>query len=144
LAPFDREGPENPYSVQHTLQDVMQDLVGIVRQEEEMRTALEKIAQLKARAAHVSVAGNRDYNNGWHTAIDLQNLLTVSELITTSALERKESRGGHFRDDYPSKNEEYGKFNTVVRQGADGAAQMERTPISPIPDELKRIIEEMK
>jgi succinate dehydrogenase / fumarate reductase flavoprotein subunit len=144
LAPFDREGPENPYSVQHTLQDVMQDLVGIVRQEEEMRTALEKIAQLKARAAHVSVAGNREYNNGWHTAIDLQNLLTVSELITMSALERKESRGGHFRDDYPSKNEEYGKFNTVVRQGADGAAQMERTPISPIPDELKRIIEEMK
>jgi succinate dehydrogenase / fumarate reductase flavoprotein subunit len=144
LAPFEREGPENPYAVQHALQDVMQDLVGIVRQESEMKSALEKIAELKTRAGRAAVSGNREYNNGWHTAIDVHNLLTVSEIIALSALERKESRGGHFRDDYPSKSEEYGKFNIVVRQGGSGAPQLERVPIAPMPDELKRIIEEMK
>jgi succinate dehydrogenase / fumarate reductase, flavoprotein subunit len=144
LAPFEREGPENPYAVQHALQDVMQDLVGIVRQESEMKSALEKIAELKARAGQAAVSGHREYNNGWHTAIDLQNLLTVSEIIALSALDRKESRGGHFRDDYPSKSEEYGKFNTIVRQDGSGAPQLERVPIAPMPDELKKIIEEMK
>jgi succinate dehydrogenase / fumarate reductase flavoprotein subunit len=144
LAPFEREGPENPYAVQYALQDVMQDLVGIVRQEAEMRTALEKIAELKARADRAAVAGHREYNNGWHTAIDLHNLLTVSEIIALSALERRESRGGHFRDDCPSKSEECGTFNIVVRQDAAGAPQIERVPIAPIPAELKRIIEEMK
>jgi succinate dehydrogenase / fumarate reductase flavoprotein subunit len=144
LAPFEREGPENPYAVQHALQDVMQDLVGIVRQESEMQSALGKIQELKARAGRAAVSGNREYNNGWHTAIDLQNLLTVSEIIAISALERKESRGGHFRDDFPAKSEEFGKFNIVVRQGSAGGPQMERVPIPPMPDELKRIIEEMK
>ena len=143
LAPFEREGPENPYAVQHALQDVMQDLVGIVRQESEMKSALEKIAELKTRAGRAAVSGNREYNNGWHTAIDVHNLLTVSEIIALSALERKESRGGHFRDDYPSKSEEYGKFNIVARQDGSGAPQLERVPIAPMPDELKRIIEEM-
>jgi succinate dehydrogenase / fumarate reductase flavoprotein subunit len=144
LAPFERESPENPYAVQHALQEVMQDLVGIVRQEAEMQSALEKIQELKARAGRAAVSGNREYNNGWHTAVDLQNLLTVSEIIAISALERKESRGGHFRDDFPAKSEEFGKFNIVVRQGAGGGPQMERVPIPPMPDELKRIIEEMK
>jgi succinate dehydrogenase / fumarate reductase, flavoprotein subunit len=144
LAPFEREGPENPYAVQYALQDVMQDLVGIVRQQSEMKLALDKIAELKARAGRAAVAGNREYNNGWHTAIDLHNLLTVSEIIALSALERKESRGGHFCEDYPTKDEKYGKFNIVVRQDSAGAPQIECVPIKPMPDELKRIIEEMK
>ncbi len=116
LEPFAREGPENPYAVQYTLQDTMQELVGIVRQEGEMLQALQQIDQLKQRAERAAVAGHREYNNGWHTSIDLHNLLTVSEIITRSALERKESRGGHFRDDYPAKDENYATFNIVARK----------------------------
>jgi succinate dehydrogenase / fumarate reductase flavoprotein subunit len=144
LEPFAREGPENPYAVQYTLQDTMQDLVGIVRQEGEMLQALRQIEQLKQRAERAAVAGNREYNNGWHTSIDLHNLLTVSEIITRSALERKESRGGHFRDDYPAKDENYAKFNTVARKSASGGVAITREPLRPMPEELKRIIEEMK
>jgi succinate dehydrogenase / fumarate reductase flavoprotein subunit len=144
LQPFERQGGENPYSVQHQLQDVMQDLVGIVRQESEMRQALERIRELKARSEKVSVDGNREYNAGWHTALDLRNLLTVSEIVTLAALERKESRGAHFRDDYPNKDEQFGKFNLVARKGADGKVQFTREPIPPMPEELQRIIEEMK
>ncbi len=144
LAPFEREGPENPYAVQHALQDTMQDLVGIVRQEGEMQRALATLQELKARAARAAVGGHREYNNGWHTSIDLHNLLTVAEIITLSALDRKESRGGHFRDDYPAKDENYGKFNIVVRKDASGAPQLDRVPIQPMPAELKAIIEEMK
>src|SRR5690242_3748053 len=93
LRPFDGNGSENPYVVQHTLQDVMQELVGIVRQEGEMLQALERIRELKAASQRVSVDGNREYNNGWHTALDLHNLLTVAEIVTQAALERKERRG---------------------------------------------------
>ena len=100
--------------------------------------------QLKARAAKVGVKGNREYNPGWHTALDLDNLLTVSEAITRCAIERKESRGGHFRDDYPDKDPAYAKFNFVVRKGADGEMQLSREPIPPMPDHLKAVIEEMK
>jgi succinate dehydrogenase / fumarate reductase flavoprotein subunit len=109
-----------------------------------MRKALEVVGQLQARAGDVGVSGNREYNPGWHTALDLTHLLTVSEAITRSAIERKESRGGHFRDDYPEKSEEYGAFNHVVRKGPDGTMQLERAPIPPMPNELKAIIEEMK
>jgi succinate dehydrogenase / fumarate reductase flavoprotein subunit len=144
LEPFAREGQENPYAIQNTLQDTMQDLVGIVRQESEMLEALERIAQLKQRAAHAVVTGHREYNNGWHTAIDLQNLLTVSEIIARSAVERKESRGGHFRDDFPAKVEQYGTFNIMARKDAAGGVQITREPLRPIPEELKLIIEEMK
>jgi len=122
----------------------MQDLVGIVRQEAEMKLALDKIAELKQRAAKAVVSGNREYNNGWHTAIDLHNLLAVSEIIAMSALERRESRGGHFRDDFPNKSDEFGKFNIVVWQDPSGAPRLERVPIQPIPEELKKVIEEMK
>ena len=104
LQPFERKGSENPYAVQHKLQDVMQDLVGIVRQEQEMLQALERIRELKVASERVSVDGNREYNAGWHTALDLHNLLTVSEIVTRAALERKESRGAHFRDDFPAKD----------------------------------------
>jgi succinate dehydrogenase / fumarate reductase, flavoprotein subunit len=144
LAPFERDGAEGPYAVQYALQDMMQDLVGIVRQEKEMLQALERIEQLKARARRVGVSGNREYNPGWHTAIDLNNLLTVSEMVTMAALERKESRGAHFRDDYPAKDEKSGSFNIVIRKGAGGAPQIMREPIPEMPAELKQIIEEMK
>jgi len=144
LAPFERDGGEGPYAVQHALQEMMQDLVGIVRQEREMLEALERIETLKAREERVGVSGNREYNPGWHTAIDLNNLLTVSEMVTRAALERKESRGAHFRDDYPKKDDKLGTFNIVIRKGAGGEMQVRREPIPEMPPELKQIIEEMK
>ena len=144
LAPFERDSTEGPYAVQHALQDMMQDLVGIVRQDKEMLQALDRIRQLRARAERVGVGGNREYNPGWHTAIDLNNLLTVSEMVTLAALERKESRGAHFRDDYPSKDDKFGSFNIVIRKGSEGEIQVLREPIPEMPLELKQIIEEMK
>jgi succinate dehydrogenase / fumarate reductase flavoprotein subunit len=122
----------------------MQELVGIVRQEEEMQRALVKVAALRERAQRVSVSGNREYNPGWHTALDLDSLLTISEAIARSAIERKESRGGHFRDDYPNKDPAYAKFNLVTRRGADGTMQLERVPIAPIPEHLQQVIAEEK
>jgi succinate dehydrogenase / fumarate reductase flavoprotein subunit len=144
VEPFERgaAAPENPFRIQQDLQGMMQDLVGIVRVEDEMRAALGHLAALGARAATAGVTGRREYNTGWHTAVDLHNLLTVSEAITRSAIERKESRGGHFRQDYPDKDQEFGKVNIVVRKSADGAMQVGRVPNPPMPDELKRVIEE--
>jgi len=145
LKPFEQQGPEGPFAVQASLQDTMQDLVGIVRQENEMLQALECIVEkLKARADRATVRGNREFNGGWHTAIDLRHLLTVSEIITRAALERKESRGAHFRDDYPNKDDRYGTFNLVARKAADGSVKLVREPIPPMPSELKQIIQEMK
>ena len=144
LAPFERDGAEGPYAVQHALQDMMQDLVGIVRQEKEMLLAIDRIEELKARAERVGVQGNREYNPGWHTAVDLNNLLTVAEMVTRAALDRKESRGAHFRDDFPAKNEEFGSFNIVIRKGPGREMQVRRQPIPAMPAELKQIIEEMK
>jgi succinate dehydrogenase / fumarate reductase, flavoprotein subunit len=144
LAPFDRKGGESPYAVQHDLQDLMQDLVGIVRREDEMQKAIEGIEALKKRAAEVYVPGNREYNNGWHTAMDLKNLLTVSEMIARAGLERKESRGAHFRDDFPDKDPEAAKFNITFHRGAAGESVLERVPTVPLPAELQQIIEEMK
>jgi succinate dehydrogenase / fumarate reductase flavoprotein subunit len=142
LAPFERDPAQNPYSVQQDLQNTMQDLVGIVRVEAEMKQALEKIQTLKERASKVGVSSHREYNPGWHTALDLNNLLTVSEAITISAIERKESRGGHFRDDHPAKDAEYGTFNIVLKKGADGKMELRREKLSPLRDDLKAIIEE--
>jgi succinate dehydrogenase / fumarate reductase flavoprotein subunit len=144
LEPFARPGDDNPFAVQHELQGMMQELVGIVRVEKEMQVALVKLGALKRRADAVPAPGNREYNPGWHTALDLQNLLTVSEAITRSALERKESRGAHFRDDYPSKDSTYGSFNTLIRKAPDGAMQISRRPIVPQTEEHQQIIEEMK
>jgi succinate dehydrogenase / fumarate reductase flavoprotein subunit len=123
---------------------MMQDLVGIVRREEEMQRALEGLAALRERASRVKVTGNRDYNPGWHTALDLHSLLTVSEAITRAGLARKESRGGHFRDDYPDKDARFGKLNYLARKGPDNQMQLEEEPIPEMPAELKQIIEEMK
>ena len=141
--PFNQTGGENPFQIQHDLQDMMQDLVGIVRREEEMLQALDGIEKLWKRAEKVSVGGNVEFNPGWHTALDLQNLLTVSEAITRSAIERKESRGAQFREDYPEKNAEFGTFNIAVRKDVDGSMKISREPIPEITAELKQIIEEM-
>jgi succinate dehydrogenase / fumarate reductase flavoprotein subunit len=144
LAPFERGGSaEGSYQVQHELQDFMQELVGIVRREDEMRSALDRIAALRARADKAGADGNREYNPGWHTALDLDPLLTVSEAIARAALERKESRGGHFRDDFPEKDPEFAKFNILVRKGTDGTMQLERAPLATMPAELDAVIKEM-
>jgi succinate dehydrogenase / fumarate reductase flavoprotein subunit len=144
LAPFERAGGEGPYQVQYDLQNMMQDLVGIVRNEADMRRALEGIFALRERASRVGVAGNREYNPGWHTAMDLANLLTCSEAVTRSALERKESRGGHFREDFANKDAAYASFNVVCRKGSDGEMQIVRQPLAEIRADLKQIIEENK
>jgi succinate dehydrogenase / fumarate reductase flavoprotein subunit len=145
LAPFDRDASgENPYQIQYDLQEAMQNLVGIVRIEDEMQQAVETIADLRARADRVGIAGNRQYNNGWHTAMDLDSLLVVSEAVTRAALLRKESRGAQFREDFPGKDAEWGKYNIVVTRGADGKMQVEKRSLPPMPDELKAVVEEMK
>jgi len=145
LGPFDRgsEG-ENPYQIQYKLQESMQALVGIVRTKSEMQEALSVVGDLSRRAEKAGVAGHRQYNNGWHTAMDLRNMLMVSEAITRAALLREESRGAQFRDDFPDKDPEWGKFNNVVRQGAEGEMVVEKRSITPLPAELKAVIEEMK
>ena len=143
LAPFERSDGENPYAIQKDLQETMQNLVGIVRTETEMREALDWIAKLKARAEKTAVTGNREYNPGWHTALDLKNLLIVSEAIARAALERKESRGAQFREDYPEKDERFSKVNTTVSKSADGSMQLRLEPLPEMPDYLKQIIEEM-
>jgi len=146
LAPFERAAAEGtaPFAIQHDLQGMMQDLVGIVRDESHMKRALGAIDKLKERVRRVSVSGNREYNPGWHTAIDLRNQLTVSEAITRAAIERKESRGAQFREDYPDKDPAAAKFNVVVRRGMGDRMDLERRPIPPLPTELAQIIEEMK
>jgi succinate dehydrogenase / fumarate reductase flavoprotein subunit len=123
---------------------MMQRLVGIVRIEAEMQQSLDGIAELWKRARKVSVVGNREYNSGWHTALDLPNLLTVAEAITRSALERKESRGAHFREDYSGKDSMLAKLNLVVFKDGDGTMRIERRPVPGVPGELQKIIDEMK
>lgn len=146
LAPFGdgSSQSENPFQIQKDLQAMMQDLVGIVRQEDEMRRALDGLVTLHGRYEKILVDGNRDYNPGWHTAMDLSNMLTVSEAITRSALVRKESRGGHFRLDFPAKTDGLGKVNTVIRKAGDGLMKVSQEPVPEMTEEHKQIIEEMK
>jgi succinate dehydrogenase / fumarate reductase, flavoprotein subunit len=147
LEPFDRAAAntgENPYSVQENLQEMMQNLVGIVRREDEMLRALDGLDKLWKRARQVAAPGNREYNPGWHTCLSLANLLTVSEAVTRCALERKESRGAQFREDFPNKDDAFGKVNMIARKGPDGSMQIRREPIPEMPPELKNVIEEMK
>ena len=149
LEPFERATrasghAEGPYQVQHDLQEMMQNLVGIVRREEEMVRALDALSELWQRAQTITVYGHREYNPGWHTAIDLKHLLTVSEAITRAAIERKESRGGHFRDDFPNKTSAEGKVNIVLCKDPDGSMRLRREAIPEMPEHLKQIIEEMK
>jgi succinate dehydrogenase / fumarate reductase flavoprotein subunit len=145
LAPFERGAAgENPFAVQNELQDFMQDLVGIVRMENEMQQALDKIKGLRARAAKAGITGNIEYNTGWHTALDLDNMLVISEMIAMAAIERKESRGGHFRDDYPDKSADWAKYNLRISKGSDGQPHLERVPVVPLTDDMKQVIEENK
>jgi succinate dehydrogenase / fumarate reductase, flavoprotein subunit len=136
------KGDENPYKVQQDLQFMMQAQVGIVRKENEMQDALEKIQALKTRALKVQAPANREYNPGWHTCMDLKNLLTVSEALTKCAIERKESRGAQFREDYPDKSKEFGNVNMIIKKGANGEMELRRESLKPLPDELKAIIDE--
>jgi succinate dehydrogenase / fumarate reductase flavoprotein subunit len=140
LEPFERTGGESPYAVHSDLEDCMHVLVGIIRTEAELVQALDQIGQLRERLGRVTVPGNRQFNPGWHLTLDLENMLTVAEAITRSALERKESRGGHTRDDYPGTDPKFGKVNVVVRL-AKGDMAVSQEPLPPIPDELRKIIE---
>ncbi len=144
VRPFEESGGANPYEVQRDLQELMQANVGIVRTETEMQFALEELQGLKRRAAQAEVTGHREFNPAWHTALDLQNLLTVAEAVTRAALERKESRGAQFRDDYPEKNERFSTVNTMISRTEDGSMQIRLEPLKEMPDHLKRVIEEMK
>jgi succinate dehydrogenase / fumarate reductase flavoprotein subunit len=144
LAPFERSGGENPYAVQHDLQEMMQELVGIVRREAELTRAVAELGKLQSRAARVGVSGNREYNPAWHTALDLKPLLTISQAIVAAALARKESRGGHFRDDYPDKLAEFGTLNFLVERDSAGGMRLRQEPVPEMPAELQRIVEANK
>jgi succinate dehydrogenase / fumarate reductase flavoprotein subunit len=142
--PLERGAGEDPYALQRDLQDVMQRLVGIFRVEADLEQAISELARLRGRSSSLAVGGGRAFNPGWNLVYELRNLLTVSEAITRAAIERKESRGGHFRDDYPNKDASYATFNTVVGKGRDGRMQLRRQPLAPMPEQLKAVIEEMK
>jgi succinate dehydrogenase / fumarate reductase flavoprotein subunit len=142
LAPFEREGGENPYTVQHDLQQTMHDLVGIIRTAPEVEQALERIAALKERVANLSVEGHRQYNPGWHLALDLPHMLLVSECIARAALERQESRGGHTRDDFPASDAEWAKTNLICAATGHGGVEVRHQPLPQMPPELAEIFEE--
>ena len=143
LQPFSRDG-EGPYAIQQDLQVLMQGLVGIVRQDPEMQRALDGLVQLNDRANQVSVVGHREYNNGWHTALDLRNLLTVSEAVARAAIMRQESRGAHFREDYLAKDDAWGKQNIIIRKAPDGVMQVDCEPIPQLRTDLVQIIQDNK
>jgi succinate dehydrogenase / fumarate reductase flavoprotein subunit len=139
LRPFDAAGSENPYAIQQDLQQSMQALVGIIRTEDELTKAIEELAVLRERANRVRVEGHRQYNPGWHLALDLGPLLAVSECVTRAALERRESRGAQTREDYPATDAELGQVNVVVREH-NGALVLTQDPLSPMPDELRALL----
>jgi succinate dehydrogenase / fumarate reductase, flavoprotein subunit len=141
LAPFSESGTENPYTVQKDLQETMQSLVGIIRREEELVDSLSKLAEMKQRLPNVAVEGNRQYNPGWHLALDLHNMLLVSECIAKAALERTESRGGHTREDHPGPSDEWGGINLVLTLSDGGDVDLKRQPLPQMPDELVELIE---
>ena len=146
LAPFERTEGENPYQIHHDLQDTMQDLVGIIRTGDELDQALERLDELTDRASKVVVPGGRAYNPGWNLATDLPAMLTVSKCVTLGARDRKESRGGHTREDYPTADPEFGKVNMVHRQPSGGgvaeAIKIDPEPIPEMPPELRALLEE--
>jgi succinate dehydrogenase / fumarate reductase, flavoprotein subunit len=143
LQPFSGEGGENPYTIHMELQECMQNLVGIIRTESELKKALGVIAQLRERLGRVSVEGNRQFNPGWHLALDLRAMLAVSEACTLSAIDRKESRGGHTREDYPNTDLNLAKVNLVTRK-KNGQLTISQEPRPEMPDELKKLLEEQK
>ncbi|MBI4404729.1 MAG: fumarate reductase/succinate dehydrogenase flavoprotein subunit [Deltaproteobacteria bacterium] len=140
LAPFDRTEGENPFAVTEALQTVMQDWVGIVRTEEELVRARKKISSLKERALHVRAGGNRQYNPGWHQALDLMNLLVGSEMVILAAIERKESRGAHTRIDFPKSESKWAKVNVTIYEKA-GQMHVKQQPLPEIPEDLRKLVE---
>ncbi len=147
LAPFDRETnavDQNPFQIQANLQERMQELVGIVRVENELIQAIDKIKDFGEQAGKASCGGNRGYNPGWHTAMELKHMITVAEAIARAAKERKESRGGHFREDFPNKSEEFGKVNICIRKDGAGNMEVKQIPKLKVREDLQQIIDEMK
>ena len=140
-SPFNLKGGENPYTLHQELQQTMNDLVGLIRTASEMSDALERIAALSERSEHLTVEGDQRFNPGWHLAIDLRNMLLISECIARAALERKESRGGHTRDDYPMTDPEWGKINLAVKL-EDNKIAVTQQPLPEMPAELKQFFEE--
>src|SRR5205814_1670500 len=141
LQPFNANGNENPYTIHAELQECMQANVGIIRTEAELKIALATIAQLKKRLSAVQVEGNRQFNPGWHLALDLRAMLTVSEAVTVAALERKESRGGHTREDFPKTDAQFARVNVVLRR-KDDPFIVGHEPFPVMPDDLKQLFEE--
>jgi succinate dehydrogenase / fumarate reductase flavoprotein subunit len=144
LSPFAQRGSgtENPYTIQQELQQTMNDLVGIIRTRAELEKSLGEIEKYKQRAKNVAVSGDRQYNPGWHLAIDLRNMLLVCECVAKAALEREESRGGHTRDDHPGFNEKWGKLNIALSINAAGdGVDLATQPLPEMPDELAAFFE---
>ncbi|MGH3317559.1 MAG: fumarate reductase/succinate dehydrogenase flavoprotein subunit, partial [Nocardioidaceae bacterium] len=141
LRPFSDEGGENPYTIQKDLQATMQELVGIIRRREELEESLTHLHDLRERARHLTVEGHRQYNPGWHLALDLSNMLIISECIARAALEREESRGGHTRDDFPAPSEEWATKNLVLTATSDYDVLIKQQPLPVMPDELRQHFE---
>jgi succinate dehydrogenase / fumarate reductase flavoprotein subunit len=135
LAPLERTGGENPYTVHSEVQQTMSDLVGIIRKEEEIKAALAELEKLRARAANVSAEGGRAYNPGWHVALDLRNIMLIADCVAQAALERQESRGGHTRDDFPGMSPEWRKVNVIETLDGDRVS-LRRQPMPPMRDDL--------
>jgi succinate dehydrogenase / fumarate reductase flavoprotein subunit len=142
-APFEKGGDENPYAIHSELQDTMQELVGIIRRRDELEEALVRLERLRVRATRARVTGSRVYNPGWHLALDLDNLIGVSEAVTRSALVREESRGGHTREDFPKTDPEWGTKNVVIGK-RDGRLVLTTEPIAKVPAELRALLGEDK
>jgi len=136
VEPLERAEGENPYAIHGELQTIMNDLVGLIRRESEMKTALVELDKLRARAAQVCAPGGRAYNPGWHLALDLRNMLVVADCVAQAALERQESRGGHTRDDYPGMSAEWRKVNLVCSLGGDGTVSLRHQPMPAMREDL--------
>ena len=141
LEPLERADGENPYAIHGELQTIMNDLVGLIRRESELTTALVELDKLRARVAQVSAPGGRAYNPGWHLALDLRNMLQVAECVAQAALERQESRGGHTREDYPAMSPEWRKVNLVCSLDADGEVTLRRQPMVPMRTDLLELFD---
>ena len=140
--PFEVEGGENPYSIQSDLQESMNDLVGIIRTGPELEESLTTIEAFKERAKSMKVEGHRQYNPGWHLALDLTNMLVVSECIAKAALEREESRGGHTRDDYPKPDDRWGALNLVLTLPDGETVDLKHQPLPVMPEDLKVLFDQ--
>jgi succinate dehydrogenase / fumarate reductase, flavoprotein subunit len=135
LAPLERSGGENPYTVHAEVQQTMSDLVGIIRREDEIKAALTELEKLNDRASRVSAEGGRAYNPGWHLALDLRNIMVIAQCVAQAALERQESRGGHTRDDYPVMSPEWRKINLICSLEG-GQVTLTRQPLPPMRADL--------